>query len=336
VKFDVAILATEPLPDVVRQVQLAERLGYDTAWITDSHLICRELWVTLAACATATSRIRLGPGVTVPHSRHVSVTASAIATLHDLAPGRVVIGVGTGGSSAQTMGLSLAQVGKAATLERTAVALRRLLQGQTARFETGIEGRLAWLDAPRAIPIYLAGSGPRMLETAGRLGDGAIVYATVSPDVLKVALERVAAGARAAGRAPGDLDVALWAPMSIGRDRERARDHARGRVASACRHPLPVRLSDEDEAAMRRVRESYDAYQHATAAARHRTLVTDRLVDLMALAGTPDDVAAQVGRLRGVAGLARVIAFPQAPGDGFAAREEILTMFAEAVRQRGA
>ena len=335
-KFDVAILATEPLPDVVRQVQLAERLGYDTAWITDSHLICRELWVTLAACATATSRIRLGPGVTVPHSRHVSVTASAIATLHDLAPGRVVIGVGTGGSSAQTMGLSLAQVGKAATLERTAVALRRLLQGQTARFETGIEGRLAWLDAPRAIPIYLAGSGPRMLETAGRLGDGAIVYATVSPDVLKVALERVVAGARAAGRAPGDLDVALWAPMSIGRDRQRARDHARGRVASACRHPLPVRLSDEDEAAMRRVRESYDAYQHATAAARHRTLVTDRLVDLMALAGTPDDVAAQVGRLRGVAGLARVIAFPQAPGDGFAAREEILTMFAEAVRQRGA
>src|SRR5213594_1948190 len=233
------------------------------------------------------------------------------------------------------MGLSLAQVGKAATLERTAVALRRLLQGQTARFETGIEGRLAWLDAPRAIPIYLAGSGPRMLETAGRLGDGAIVYATVSPDVLKVALERVVAGARAAGRAPGDLDVALWAPMSIGRDRERARDHARGRVASACRHPLPVRLSDEDEAAMRRVRESYDAYQHATAAARHRTLVTDRLVDLMALVGTPDDVAAQVGRLRGVAGLARVIAFPQAPGDGFAAREQILTMFVEAVRLRG-
>ena len=107
-KFDVAILATEPLPDVVRQVQLAERLGYDTAWITDSHLVCRELWVTLGACAAATSRIRLGPGVTVPHSRHVSVTASAVATLHDLAPGRTVLGVGTGGSSAQTMGLSLA------------------------------------------------------------------------------------------------------------------------------------------------------------------------------------------------------------------------------------
>jgi 5,10-methylenetetrahydromethanopterin reductase len=334
VKFDVAILATEPLPDVVRQVQLAERLGYDTAWITDSHLVCRELWVTLAACATATSRIRLGPGVTVPHSRHVSVTASAIATLHDLAPGRVVIGIGTGGSSAQTMGLTLAHVGKAATLARTATALRELLAGRATRFDTGIDGRLAWLEAPRAIPIYLAGSGPRMLETAGRLGDGAIVYATVAPDVLRVAVERVAAGARLAGRDPKDLDVALWAPMSIGRDRARARDHARGRVASACRHPLPVRLTDEDEAAMRRVREAYDAYEHATAASRHRALVTDRLVDLMALAGTPEDVGAQVARLADVPGLTRVIAFPQAPGAGFAAREELLTMFAEAVASR--
>ena len=333
-KFDVAILATEPLPDVVRQVQLAERLGYHTAWITDSHLVCRELWVTLAACAMATSRIRLGPGVTVPHSRHVSVTASAIATLDDLAPGRVVIGVGTGGSSAQTMGLSLAQVGRSETLARTATALRALLAGGATRFDTGIEGRLAWLDAPRAIPIYLAGSGPRMLETTGRLGDGAIVYATVSPDVVRVAIERVAAGARAAGRDPTALDVALWAPMSIGRDRERARDHARGRVASACRHPLPVRLSDEDETAIRRVREAYDAYEHATAASRHRTLVTERLVDLMALAGTPADVAAQVDRLADVGGLTRVIAFPQAPGAGFAAREDILKMFSEAVAHR--
>src|SRR5215831_20395462 len=121
-KFDVGILGTQPVPTIVKQVQLAESLGYDTAWIADSHLVCRELWVTLAACAVATSRIRLGPGVTVPHSRHVSVTASAVATLHDLAPGRVVIGVGTGGSSAQTMGLSLAKVGKAATLARAATA----------------------------------------------------------------------------------------------------------------------------------------------------------------------------------------------------------------------
>jgi 5,10-methylenetetrahydromethanopterin reductase len=336
VKFDLAILASEPLPVVVRQVQLAERLGYDTAWITDTHLVCRELWVTLAACATATSRIRLGPGVTVPHSRHVSVTASAVASLEELAPGRVVIGVGTGGSSAQTMGLRLQDVGRVATLEAMGTSLRRLLAGERVRFETGIDGRLAWLDGPRAIPVYLAGSGPKMLETAGRLGDGAIVYATVRPDVLEAALAHVAAGAARSGRTLGDLDVALWAPASIGRDRALARDHARGRVASACRHPLPVRLSDEDEADMRRVREAYDPYQHATAGSRHRTLVTDRLVDLMALAGTPEDVRAQVERLRGVRGLSRIIVFPQVPDAGFIARETFLTMFAEEVMGPGA
>jgi 5,10-methylenetetrahydromethanopterin reductase len=97
-KFDVGILGNQPVPTIVRQVQLAEALGYDTAWITDTHLVCRELWVTLGACAQATSRIRLGPGVTVPHTRHASVTASAIATLSEMAPGRVVLGIGTGGA----------------------------------------------------------------------------------------------------------------------------------------------------------------------------------------------------------------------------------------------
>ena len=333
-KFDLAILANQPVPVIVRQVQLAERLGYDTAWITDTHLVCRELWVTLAACAVATSRIWLGPGVTVPHSRHVSVTASAVATLHDLAPGRIVLGIGTGGSSAQTMGLRLEQVGRVKSIETMATSLRALTRGHTARFETGIDGRLAWLEGACPVPIYVAGSGPKMLAAAGRLGDGAIVYATVAPEILSVALARVADGALESGRAPDEVEIALWAPMSIGRDRARARDHARGRVASAARHPLPVRLPDEDEAAIRRIREHYDAYQHATAGSLHRTLVTDRLVDLMALAGTPDDVREQVRRLQALPRLARVIIFPQVPDTGFSARVEILTLFADEVISR--
>src|SRR5262245_5157494 len=72
VKVDIGILGSQPVPTIVRQVQLAESLGYDTAWITDTHLVCRELWVTLTACALGTSRIRLGPGIAVPHTRHIS------------------------------------------------------------------------------------------------------------------------------------------------------------------------------------------------------------------------------------------------------------------------
>lgn len=334
VKFDVGILASQPVPEIVRQVQLAEALGFDTAWITDTHLICRELWVTLTACALGTSRIRLGPGVTVPHTRHISVTASAILSLAEIAGNRVVIGVGTGGSAAQTMGLTLAQVSRVGTLDAMATALRRLVNGGTTRFESGTEGRIAWLDRPRPVPIYVAGSGPRMLTAAGRLGDGAIIYASTSPPILRAGLEHVATGARASGRDLRDLDIALWAPMSVSHDRALARDHVRGRVASALRHPLPVELPAEDQIAIRRLREAYNAFEHATAGSHHRTLVPDRLVDLMALAGTPEDLFEQVRRIQTVPEIARIIILPQVPGQGFIERESILRVFANEVMAR--
>jgi 5,10-methylenetetrahydromethanopterin reductase len=333
-KFDVGILGSQPVSTIVRQVQLAEALGYDTAWITDTHLVCRELWVTLGACAQATARIRLGPGVTVPHTRHLSVTASAMATLGEMAGGRAVLGIGTGGSSAGTMGLSVQRMARVETIEGLADSLRRLLGGGAVRLESGTDARLAWLREPSRVPIYLAGSGPRMLAAAGRAGDGAIVYASVSPPILKAGLACVEAGARERGRRLADLDVALWAPMSIGRDGRLARDHARGRVASAMRHPLPVALTPEDEAAMRRLREHYDSFAHASAGAGHRELVPDRFVDLMALAGTPAEVLAQVRRLRDVPEIGRVIILPQVPGEDTMAREEILTMFADEVMAR--
>ncbi|HTY80153.1 MAG TPA: LLM class flavin-dependent oxidoreductase [Candidatus Bathyarchaeia archaeon] len=330
-KFDLGILATQPVPEIVKQVQLAEALGFETVWMTDTHLVCRELWVTLTACALATKRIKLGPGVTVPHSRHASVTASAILTLDELAPGRIVLGMGTGGSSAQTMGLKLEQVGRAAALETMATNIRRLIRRESIRFESGTEGKVAWLEAPRSIPLYLAGSGPRMLASAGKLGDGVMMYVGTAPAILRAGLDCVARGAGTSGRRVDDLDVVLWTPTSISRDAVQARDHVRGRVASALRHPLPVELSSEDQAAVARIRGSYDAFQHATAASQHRTLVPDRLVNLMALAGTPEDVRAQVERVASVKGIDRIAILPQVPGEGFQQREQILRMFAESV-----
>jgi 5,10-methylenetetrahydromethanopterin reductase len=334
VKFDVGILASQPLPVLVRQVQLAESLGFDTAWIADTHLVCRELWVTLAACAAGTSRIRLGPGIAVPHTRHISVTASAIATLHELAEGRVVIGIGTGGSAAETMGLSVGKVARIATLESMAQALRRLLGRESIRLDNGTDARLAWLERAPSIPLYLAGSGPRMLDAAGRLGDGAIMYAGVAPWLVEAALGCVKAGARSAGRAPEELDVAIWAPTSIAPDRALARDHVRGRVASALRHAFPVAWSPEDQAVIAQVRAAYDSYQHASAASKHRLLVTDRFVDLMALAGRPEEVREQVLAIMGVGGVGRIILLPQVPGQDFVEREDVLRLFAEQVMAR--
>jgi 5,10-methylenetetrahydromethanopterin reductase len=317
VRFDVGLLNNQPVATIVRQAQLAESLGYETVWITDSHLVCRELWVTLTACALGTKRIRLGPGVTVPHTRHWSVTASAIATLQEMAPGRVVIGIGTGGSSAETMGVSVQRAARIATLETMTTSIRRLLAGATAPLDSGVDSRLAWLDGPRSIPLFVAGSGPRMLEAAGRLGDGAIMYAGTDPVVLRAGLECVARGAAQQGRRLAERPVLLWTPTAVDRDRA-----------------LPVVLSPDDPAAVRRLRDAYDSYQHATAASRHRELVPDRFVDMLALAGDPSEVRDQVRRVASVPEIARIIVLPQNPGQGFIERESILRTFAEQVMAR--
>ena len=100
------------------------------------------------------------------------------------------------------------------------------------------------------------------------------------------------------------------------------------------RHPLPVALSPEDQAAVRRVRDAYDSYQHATAGSRHRELVPDRFVDMLALAGTPQEVREQVRRVMSVPAIGRIIILPQNPGQGFLEREAILRTFAGEVMAR--
>ena len=109
------------------------------------------------------------------------------------------------------------------------------------------------------------------------------------------------------------------------------RQFAAEEVASALRHPLPVPFREEDRPAVERLRREYDAFQHATAASRHRELVPDHLVDLMALAGSPDEVRAGVRRVMTVPEIQRIILLPQVPGEGFEAREHIFTLFAEEV-----
>jgi alkanesulfonate monooxygenase SsuD/methylene tetrahydromethanopterin reductase-like flavin-dependent oxidoreductase (luciferase family) len=173
-----------------------------------------------------------------------------------------------------------------------------------------------------------------MLDAAGRLGDGAIMYSGVAPWLVEAALGCVKAGARSAGRAPEDLDVAIWAPTSIAPDRALARDHVRGRVASALRHAFPVPWSPEDQKVIAQVRAAYDSYQHASAASKHRLLVTDRFVDLMALAGRPEEVREQVRGIIGVGGVGRIILLPQVPGQDFVEREEVLRLFADQVMAR--
>ena len=327
-KFGVGIFGNQPVSTIVRQVQLAESLGYDSAWIIDSQLVCRELYVTLTACLLATSTIKLGPGVTVPYTRHVSVNASAMLSLNELAEGRLMLGVGTGDSAHGTLGVKPARI---ATLTEMVGSIRGLMSNQAVQFEGGAEARVAWLDKAHDIPIYVAASGPKMLEAAGRIGDGVLMHCGVSPQIIEAALQCIKAGTADGVRAFSDFDVICWVGTSISHDRQAARDHVHGRVTGRLRLPFPVELDAEDQAVVAKIKKEYDFFEHATAGAQHRALAPDRFIDLLALAGTPDEVRERVSELVTVEGIDQISIVPQVPGEGFIAREEIIRMFGEEV-----
>jgi 5,10-methylenetetrahydromethanopterin reductase len=187
---------------VAGEAAQAEALGYDRIGIWDSPALFREPWVVLSALARDTTRLGLGTWVTNPLTRHPVVTASAAASLDELAHGRVYIGIGSGDTGVTHLGLRAAPL---AQLERYVLAVRDLLEWGSAEYE-GQHLRLEW--ARRQIPILIAAHGPRSLRLAGAIGDGVIVGLGVTPEAIAAALDYIEEGARTAGRRLEDL--AVW------------------------------------------------------------------------------------------------------------------------------
>jgi 5,10-methylenetetrahydromethanopterin reductase len=182
----------------------AERAGFSTAWFPDSQFLFRDVWSTLAVVAGATDTIELGPCVTNFATRHPSVTAAAAGTTDELAPGRVILGVGTGDSSIKTLGWKPTRLHE---MRANIEIVRSLLAGETATFA----GRTMEIEArPRhPVPIYMAASGPRALALAGELCDGVIVLAGTAPNLIDQAIGHIRAGAERAGRELGEIDICL-------------------------------------------------------------------------------------------------------------------------------
>src|SRR3989454_7251460 len=154
VQVSLRIPGTSPMPEVIRLIQDVEAAGFDGAGILDSQLLCRDTFVTLGQAATRTSRLALFPAVTNPFSRHVSVLAGAIQTVAELAPGRTKVVMGTGYTSASTIGRKPATP---AEMRACITALPQVLAGECGNFH-GPPGRLTYA-ARRPRPIRSARSG---------------------------------------------------------------------------------------------------------------------------------------------------------------------------------
>jgi 5,10-methylenetetrahydromethanopterin reductase len=205
VQISLRIPGTAPIGAVARLVQEVEAAGFTGAGLLDSQLLCRDVFVTLAAVALQTSQITLFPAVTNPFTRHASVLASAMQSVEELAPGRIKCIIGTGYTSASTIGRKAATL---AQMRACILSMKGLLAGQTVDFQ-GTAGRLQFA-AGRHIPVLMAASGPRAIELAGEIADGALLMVGFTPGIVAAALEHLERGARRGGRHLDDLEI-IWA-----------------------------------------------------------------------------------------------------------------------------
>jgi 5,10-methylenetetrahydromethanopterin reductase len=172
-----------------------EDAGFDAVGVHDHPHRGRDVYVTLALAAARTRRLRLYPATSSPVVRHPLLLASAVHSLEEIAPGRICLTVAPGFLAARAIGRAR---GTVALMREAVVALRRLLAGEPAEFE-GRESRLLNISAPPT-PVYLLAAGPRMVELAGEVADGAVLMVGVHPDAVRAARQHLEVGARRSGR----------------------------------------------------------------------------------------------------------------------------------------
>jgi 5,10-methylenetetrahydromethanopterin reductase len=293
IKFGVGIYGTDNAREAVALARRAEDLGYDRFWIGDSHMIWRELYVLAGAIAMVTKKIAIGPGVTHLAGRHITVTASAMATLHELAQGRVFLGFGVGASGPGNIGLKPVS---AEELAEDIEVLKKLWRGDSVRID-GKEVRCLYPCG--SMPIYIGTRAPQVMKMACRIADGIIHAGAI--DGLEEFVQRIRAYAVEAGRAPESVQFISRLPCAIDTEAAKAREQVKGVIARTAMTQLGRlydrgELADEqDRQAVERMRREYDSYHHMND--RHSHLVRDEWVGRFAIAGTAEQAREQVRRI---------------------------------------
>ncbi len=294
---------TPSVDEAIAGAKEAEHLGFDRLGVWDSPTLYREPWVTLGPIAMSTSKLRIGPWVTNPLTRHPAVTAAAAATLDDLAPGRVILGIGTGDSGVYNLGAAASPL---QTLTAYIETVRSLLTAGEGQWE-GSPIRMPWA-AGRKVPIFAAAHGTRSLRKLAGVADGLIVGLGVHPDVVLACREIISEAATEAEKSPGDIETWWLAPWYVNDSPGRAHVDALWRVAALVHHwartngsgkLLPPELRDRILELGRR----YDMSTHGMPSPKQKEEyasyardlgVADYLVSRFTFSGTPEDVSDQV------------------------------------------
>ena len=283
-----------PIRDGMRYAQVAEACGFEAVWQAESRLV-REATIPMAAFATVTERIRIGSGVVNPWTRNVGLLAATFSTLDDLAPGRVILGLGAWWDPlARKVGIHR---------RRPVEVVRRLLAMERVTFHgefvdvEDIEIDIVHGDrSPKDVPVYIAATtGMRMMELAGEIGDGVLLNYLVGPEYNREALEHLAAGAARAGRTLDDVDRPQLVVCSLDADRSLALDRARELVTQYLgQQPHIGKASGVDESLLEEIGRLLTWPATQAQIEKAMELVPDDVVQLVTASGTADECRVKV------------------------------------------
>ncbi len=280
--------------------QYAESKGFHAIWQAESRLV-REATVPMAAFLAVTERIKVGSGVVNNWTRNPALLASTFSTLDDLAPGRVILGIGAWWEPLASK-VGVKRTKPLVAMRETIEAVRALLADQHVTYE----GEFVHLDGveldyvhqerrPKDVPIYLGATGMQMMELAGEIADGVVLNYLVSPIYNDMAMDHLERGAHRAGRSATDLDRPQLVVCSLDEDRDAALDAARLLVTQYLgQQPHIMKASGVPESLLEDISKVLTWPATADEVEAASKFVPDEVVQMITASGTAEECKAKV------------------------------------------
>lgn len=292
------------LRDGLDYVRYAEEKGFEAVWQAESRLV-RDAIVPMAAYAAVTKRIKVGSGVINNWSRNIGLLAATFLTLDDLAPDRIICGIGAWWDPlAKNVGIERKK--PLTAMKETVLVLRRLLNMERVTFDGEfihvndieldvVHGRRE----PRHVPIMIGATGDQMMELAGEIADGVVLNYCAAPEHNDHTLELLEKGARKTGRNLQDIDRPQLIVCSVDQDHAAAYDSARGLLCQyLAQQPHIAKASGVSEEIVREIQSilGWPATEEQIDKAKH--FVPDELIDRITASGTPEEARICVNEFR--------------------------------------
>jgi 5,10-methylenetetrahydromethanopterin reductase len=290
------------ITEAIEHTRYAESRGFEAVWQADSRLV-RDAVVPMAAFGACTDTIKIGSGVVDCWTRNPARLASTFATLDDLAPGRVILGVGAWWEPlASKVGINRKR--PLGVMREVVTTVRALLADENVTFDgdyvhlDGVELDYVYQERrPKDVPIYIGATGMKMMELTGEIADGVVLNYLVSPGYNKQAMQHLEIGAERVGRSVDDLDRPQLVVCSVAETRGEALDGARLMVTQYLgQQPHIMKASGVPESLLEEVGKilTWPATHEQVEAASK--LVPDDIVQMICAAGTPDECREKVAQ----------------------------------------